>query len=85
MLYDRNYYYHILGLKLSVVDKKNRTKDQNTRDISIDYKGVYLTIYLAHGNSKGETRRRCRHKNNSKTSSMKYGRKERGHYKEEKS
>ena len=38
-------------------------------------RGVYPTVYLAHGNSKGEGRGRSRHKNNS----MKYGRKEREH------
>ena len=44
-------------------------------------KCVSHTGYLTHGNSKGESRRRSRYKNYIKQ--IKYGRKERGHYKGE--
>ena len=42
-------------------------------------RSVSHTGYLAHGNSKSETRGRIRHQNNGKRSSIKYEMKERGH------
>ena len=69
--YKKMCYYYIASLKKSLVNTKSLKLPKYKRPFSIDYRErgthtrgkVSHTGYLTHGNSRGEARKRSRHKN----------------------